>query len=147
MLRQLGALGISGAVGQLYSGSLFAGPGGAAGGLERLVAGEVVNRGDGQYEAWRNSMVWHLRKPERYPDTIIRAQSEQDVISAVKYATDEGLKVSARSSGHNSTGAALRDGGILIDLALLRDVEIDRRQKNRTNTAGALVRATCPGGR
>ena len=90
VLRQLGALGMTGAVGQLYSGSLFAGPGGAAEGLERLVAGDVVNRGDGQYEAWRNSMVWHLRKPERYPDTIIRAQSEQDVISAVKYATDEG---------------------------------------------------------
>ena len=55
----------------------------------------------------------------------MRAQSEQDVISAVKYATDNGLKVSTRSSGHNSTGAALRDGGLLIDLALLRDVEID----------------------
>ena len=35
VLRQLGALGITGTVGQLYSGSLFAGPGGAAGGLER----------------------------------------------------------------------------------------------------------------
>ena len=125
VLRQLGALGVTGTISQLYSGSLFAGPGRAAPGLDRLVTGEVVNRDDDQYEAWRNSMVWHLRKPARYPDAIIRAQSEQDVISAVKYATDNGLKVSARSSGHNSTGAALRDGGLLIDLALLRDVEID----------------------
>ncbi len=129
VLRQLGALGISGTIGQLYSGSLFAGPGKAATGLNRLVAGEVINREDDRYEAWRNSMVWHLRKPDRYPDTIIRAQSEQDVIAAVKYATDNGLKVSARSSGHNATGAALRDGGVLIDLALLRDVEIDAGQK------------------
>ena len=129
VLRQLGALGLSGTIGHLYSGSLFAGPDEAEKGLDRLVAGEVVNRADDQYEAWRNSMVWHLRKPERYPDTIIRARSEQDVISAVKYATDNGLKVSARSSGHNSTGAALRDGGILIDLALLRDVEIDGSRK------------------
>ena len=128
VLRQLSALGITGTISQLYSGSLFAGPDQATPGLERLVAGEVVNREDGQYEAWRNSMVWHLRKPERYPDTIVRAQSEQDVISAVKYATDKGLKVSTRSSGHNSTGAALRDGGILIDLALLRDVEIDAKR-------------------
>ena len=129
VLRQLGALGITGVVGQLYSGSLFARADKAATGLKRLVAGEVVNRADDQYEAWRNSMVWHLRKPERYPDTIIRAQSEQDVIAAVKFATANGLKVSARSSGHNSTGAALRDGGVLIDLALLRDVEIDVRHK------------------
>ncbi len=129
VLRQLGALGITGAIGQLYSGSLSGRPGEAATGLAGLVAGEVVNRDDGQYEAWRNSMVWHLRKPARYPDAIVRVQSEQDVISAVKFATDNGLKVSARSSGHNSTGAALRDGGLLIDLALLRDVEIDAGRK------------------
>ncbi len=136
VLRHLGALGVTGAIGQLYSGSLFAGPDGADEKLEQLVTGDVVNRSDDQYEAWRNSMVWHLRKPERYPDTIIRAQSEQDVIRAVKYATDEGLKVSARSSGHNSTGAALRDGGILIDLALLRAVEIDAaRQTARIQPA------------
>ena len=129
VLHQLSALGITGAVGQLYSGSLFAQPAEDTNGLERLVEGEVVNREDDQYEAWRNSMVWHLRKPERYPDTIFRAQSEQDVISAVKYASNNGLKVSTRSSGHNSTGAALQDGGILIDLALLRQVEIDAGSK------------------
>lgn len=129
VLRYLSALGVTGTVGQLYSGSLFARSDEAAQGLDRLVAGEVVNRSDDQYEAWRNSMVWHMRKPARYPDAIIRARSEQDVISAVKYATDNGLKVSARSSGHNSTGAALRDGGLLIDLALLRDVEIDAGRK------------------
>ena len=129
VLRYLSTLGVTGTVGQLYSGSLFARSDEAAQGLDRLIAGEVVNRSDDQYEAWRNSMVWHLRKPARYPDAIIRAQSEQDVISAVKYATDNGLKVSARSSGHNSTGAALRDGGLLIDLALLRDVEIDAGRK------------------
>ena len=124
-IRHLGALGVTGTIGQLYSGSLFGRSDKAVTGLDRLVAGEVVTRDDGQYEAWRNSMVWHLRKPERYPDAIVRAQSEQDVISAVEFATDNGIKVSARSSGHNSTGAALREGGILIDLALLREVEID----------------------
>ena len=129
ILRQLGALGITGTISQLYSGALFAGRETGGGSLAGQVAGEVVNRADEQYEAWRNSMVWHLRKPERYPDTIIRAQSEQDVINAVQYATDNGLKISARSSGHNSTGAALRNGGLLIDLALLRGVEIDAARK------------------
>ncbi len=112
-------------MGQLYSGSLLARAGNTEKGLGRLVSGEVINRADGQYEAWRNSMVWHLRKPDRYPDMIVRAQSEQDVIGAVKYATDNGLRVSAKSSGHNSTCAAVRAGGMLIDLALLRDVKID----------------------
>ena len=129
ILRQLSALGITGTLSQLYSGSLFAQAGKSSQNLAQQVTGEVVNRADDQYNAWRNSMVWHLRKPERYPDTIVRAQSEQDVIAAVKYATDNGLKVSARSSGHNATGAALRDGGLLIDLALLRNVDIDASRK------------------
>ena len=125
ILRQLGALGVTGTVNPLHTGALFAETKHSSQTLAEQVTGEVVSRADEQYEAWRKSMVWHLRKPDRYPDTIIRARSEQDVIRAVKYAGANGLRVSARSSGHNSTGAALRDGGILIDLALLRDVDID----------------------
>ena len=129
ILRQLGGLGVMGTVGQLYSGSLFAGPGDVSKKLSRLVSGEVINRDDPRYAAWRNSMVWHISKPDRYPDTIVRARSEQDVIAAVKYASDNKLRVSVRSSGHNSTGAALRDGGLLIDLSFLRKVEINAARK------------------
>ena len=46
ILRQLGALGITGTVNQLYSGSLFAGQETGSLGLADQVAGEVVNRTD-----------------------------------------------------------------------------------------------------
>jgi FAD/FMN-containing dehydrogenase len=71
------------------------------------------------------SMVWHKSKPDRYPDIIIRARSEQDVIAAVKFAAQNKLKVTTRSGGHNATGASLRDGGVLIDLSSLNDVQVD----------------------
>ena len=70
-------------------------------------------------------MVWHKSKPDRYPDIIIQARSEQDVVAAVKFAAQSKLKVTTRSGGHNATGASLRDGGILIDLSALNDVQID----------------------
>ena len=44
-------------------------------------------------------MVWYLFKPERYPDTIIRAESEQDVIEAVNYARESGQRVATRATG------------------------------------------------
>ena len=92
--------------------------------LERI-RGKVISRADASYELWRSSMVWYLHKPERYPDIIVRSQSGQDVIEAVNHARENGLKVSVRSTGHNPARAVLRDGGVLIDLSHLRDVEID----------------------
>lgn len=124
-LKRLGALGVMGAAGQLYSGFSFAGQRSGADQLDALTQGKVIHRRHPRYEAWRKSMVWQFNKPNRRPDAILRARSEQDVIVAVKHAAANGLKVSVRSGGHNSSGAALRKGGLLIDLSSLREVEIN----------------------
>ncbi len=99
-----------------------------AAGLSRI-KGKIIRRGDSNYELWRASMVWYLVKPRRYPDLIVRAQSEQDVIEAINYARENQLKVSVRSTGHNPARAVLRNGGMLIDLSRLREVEIDAHER------------------
>lgn len=126
ILNRLASGTVIGALGSLQSGSLFARTTGDAGaGPEPGVAGPVVRRGDERYEAWRQSMVVHHSKPDRYPDMIIQARSAADVQAAVQYAAKHGLKVTTRSGGHNATGASLRDGGLLIDLSALTDIQID----------------------
>jgi len=99
-----------------------------AAGLSRI-KGKIIRRGDSNYESWRASMVWYLIKPRRYPDLIVRAQSEQDVIEAINYARENKLKVSVRATGHNPARAVLRSGGMLIDLSQLRQVEIDAHDR------------------
>lgn len=89
------------------------------------VAGKVVRRQDKDYEVWRQAMVWHMSKPKRYPDVIVQAKSEQDVIAAVRYAAEHKLKVAVRSGGHNSNGPSLRDGGLLIDVSAMDEIKID----------------------
>lgn len=89
------------------------------------VAGKVVRHQDLDYEVWRQAMVWHMSKPKRYPDIIVQAKSEQDVVGAVNYARQNQLKVAVRSGGHNSNGAALRDGGLLIDVSAMGEIRID----------------------
>lgn len=91
--------------------------------------GKVIRRQDFDYEMWRQSMVWHMSKPKRYPDVIVQAKSEQDVIAAVKYAAKNKLKIAVRSGGHNSCGPSVRDGGMLIDLSAMNDIKIDATKK------------------
>jgi FAD/FMN-containing dehydrogenase len=102
----------------------------AAGATERLaiagVAGKVIRREDPDYELWRQSLVWHMSKPKRYPDLIVQAKSTEDVVGAVRHAASHGLKVVLRSGGHNSTGSSLRDGGLALDVSAMGGIQIDQ---------------------
>ena len=126
VLKQLASISVLGALGPLRSLPL------AAAEVDRSltksiprIRGKIIRRQDQNYELWRQSMVWHQSKPNRYPDMIIQAQSEQDVITAVKYAAENKLKVAIRSGGHNSNGPSLRDGGALIDVSSMSDIQIN----------------------
>ena len=126
ILQHMASGTVVGALGSLYSRSASPqtdGPAMAGSGPD--VAGTVIRRGDDNYELWRQAMVFHRSKPNRYPDMIIQARSADDVQAAVRYAAKNQLKVTTRSGGHNATGASLRDGGLCIDLSTLTGVQID----------------------
>jgi FAD/FMN-containing dehydrogenase len=89
------------------------------------VEGRVVHRGEREYEEVRRSAVWNARTPERFPDVIVTAASDQDVVQAVRSARSRGMKVAVRAGGHSICGSPLRDGGMLIDLSQLRELSID----------------------
>jgi len=135
-LKQITSLGVMGTVGYLHSPMSMASAGTSISELTSRVGGKVIPQNDENYEVWRQSMVWHVSKPDRTPEVIIQAQTEQDVIEAVNYARENNLQISLRSSGHNSAGAALRDGGLLLDLSLLREVNIDKQKRIATTQPG-----------
>ncbi|MCW2759443.1 MAG: linked oxidase protein [Nocardioidaceae bacterium] len=85
----------------------------------------LVRRGDDAYEAMRRAAVWNERKPDRHPEVIVAARTEDDVVAAVRYANDHDLRVGIRSGGHSWVGNGVRDGGLLLDLSALQDVEVD----------------------
>ena len=86
--------------------------------------GEVLERGESGYEESRREASWNARKPARYPDVIVRATSEEDVVRAVKLARERGLKVKARAGGHSWTASAIRSG-VLVDLSRLTGISFD----------------------
>lgn len=74
------------------------------------------------------------------PALVLKARNEADVQAAVAYAAearakaDSGLPFSIRSGGHGISGQSTNDGGIVLDLSLLRRVEVVEKGQ-------ALVRA------
>jgi FAD/FMN-containing dehydrogenase len=87
--------------------------------------GQLLARGEDGYEDARRASVWNAMTPQREPELVVLAESEQDVVRAVRLASERSLKIGVRSGGHSWAGNHVRDGGMLLDLSRLRAVEID----------------------
>ena len=108
--------------------------------LKNNIRGTVVERGTPHYEPWRQSMIWQYRKFQRYPDIIVQAETEDDVVAAINFARISKLKITTRSGGHSESGCYLRDGGVLLDVSRLQTIEIDARKRIAKVEAGVLGR-------
>ena len=67
----------------------------------------------------------------------LAVQGASDAAAALAFARDGGLPVSVRGGGHNIAGRAVIDDGVMIDLSLMRDVDVD--PSARTARAGGGV--------
>lgn len=87
-----------------------------------MLRGAVIRPADPDYDTARtlfNVMI------DRRPALIARCMGVADVIAAVRFARDHGLRVAVRGGGHNVAGTALCDGGLVIDLSAMRAVRVD----------------------
>lgn len=85
---------------------------------------------DAEFEAAAVGELWNLHQPSRRPDIIARVTDDDDVIYAIRYAREHGLKVVVRGGGHNWACPSLRNGGLMIDLSnLTRVISIDQASR------------------
>ena len=87
--------------------------------------GELIQPGESGYDATR--VVWN-GMIDRRPSLIARCRGVADVIASVDFARSHGLRVAVRGGGHNAAGYAVCDGGLMIDLSLMRAVRVDPRR-------------------
>ena len=91
--------------------------------LGTALAGEVIGPADPEYDTARvcfNALV------DRRPAAIARCLGPTDVATAFDFAHTHALEVAVRGGGHNPAGHCILDGGLVIDLSLLRAVEVDQ---------------------
>ena len=55
----------------------------------------------------------------------MRCSGVADVIESVHFARENNLLVSVRGGGHNISGAAVCDKGLMIDLSSMRAIHVD----------------------
>jgi FAD/FMN-containing dehydrogenase len=102
--------------------------------LRRSLAGIVVGPTDAEYDTVRrcfNALV------NRRPAVIARVVSAADVAAAFDFARAHELEVAVRGGGHNPAGHCVIDGGLVIDLSLMRTVEVDGEARIARTGGGA----------
>ncbi|MBA9002973.1 FAD-binding oxidoreductase [Thermomonospora cellulosilytica] len=91
-------------------------------GLAGRLRGRVVQATDADYDQVR--AVWN-GMIDRRPAALVRCAGTSDVIEAVRYARARGLMVAVRGGGHNVSGTAVCDDGLVVDLTPMRGVRVD----------------------
>ena len=102
--------------------------------LRRSMAGAVIEPGDSGYEWVRrcfNALI------DRNPALIVRPLGAGDVVTALAFARAQSLEVAVRGGGHNPSGHCVCDGGLVIDLSLMRRVEVDAERRIARSEGGA----------
>lgn len=112
--------------------------------LYRKLEGAQLH-GSAEYDALREELIWNARMHRaRAPDCIVRPSSARKVCAIIQFARECKATVSLRGSSHNYQGAALRNGGIMVDLSGLDRVEIDvgarRARIGAGVTGGELIK-------
>ena len=68
--------------------------------------------------------VWNAMI-DRRPALIVRCLGAADVVAGVNAAREHGLPLSIKGGGHNIAGLAVCDGGLMLDMSLMRGVWVD----------------------
>lgn len=105
--------------------------------LNRNLRGSLLFPDTENYEQARK--VWN-GMIDRKPDAIARCRNEADVQLAVKFARDRQLELSVKGGGHHVVGYAVCEGGLMVDLSLMNEIQVDPENETAHVGPGATVR-------
>jgi FAD/FMN-containing dehydrogenase len=104
--------------------------------LRARLRGPLLLAGQAGYEDART--IWN-RAFDRKPALIARCAGAADVTEAINFARAHGLLTAVRGGGHSLSGQSVCDGGLVIDLSLMRGIRIDPLTKTARVEPGARL--------
>jgi FAD/FMN-containing dehydrogenase len=90
--------------------------------LRAQLRGSLCLPGEPGYEQART--IWNAMI-DRRPAIVVRAAGVNDVMRAVEFARKHGLQLAVRGGGHNIAGNAVCEGGLMLDLTLMKSVRVN----------------------
>ncbi len=104
--------------------------------LRASLRGQLLLAKDSGYDQARR--VWNGAF-DRYPALIARCANTADVAKAVSFARSHELLTAVKCGGHSITGQSSCDGGLMIDLGLMKNIQIDKTKRTARAQGGVLL--------
>jgi FAD/FMN-containing dehydrogenase len=102
--------------------------------LRRDFGGDIIEPGEAAYESASRSVL-----ASGSPAYVLRPKSVGDVQAGVRFAAGAGLSLSVRGGGHGFAGFGTNDGGVVIDLGELANVEIIDSERHLVRIGGGAT--------
>ena len=104
--------------------------------FKESLRGELILSEDAGYDDARS--IWNAMI-DRRPALIARCLGVADVVTCVNFARERGLILSIKGGGHNISGLAVCDGGLMLDMLRMRGVWVDPTTRTARAQAGCLL--------
>jgi FAD/FMN-containing dehydrogenase len=96
--------------------------------------GELLDASSSNYDEVRS--IWNAMHNHK-PALLARCTGVADVMAVVEFARTHQLLLAVRGGGHNAAGHAICEGGLVLDLSLMRGVWVDPAAKIARAQGGA----------
>jgi hypothetical protein len=106
--------------------------------LRRLLEGTHAQVYEPSDPGYTKSIERWSRAAEKPAGLAVVPTSAEEVSIVVKYANDEGIDLAVKGGGHSTAGVSSTNGGLLIDLGKMRDVDVDVDKQQLSIGGGAL---------
>ena len=101
--------------------------------LREQFSGQVIAPSDTEYDKARTVFYGGV---DRHPAVIIRVANAAEVAQVISLARENALELAVRSGGHSNAWHSVTEGGIVLDLSGMRDLQIDAKGKTAWAESG-----------
>jgi len=104
--------------------------------LRGSLRGKLLLSQDDGYDTARR--LWNPMF-DRHPALIAQCAGSEDVARVVAFARAHDLLTAVRGGGHSLSGQSACDGGLMIDLSVMKDIAIDTQRRVGRAQGGVLL--------
>ncbi len=101
--------------------------------LRGSFAGTVLQAGDADYD---NVRALHNGLIDKHPAVIARCRNDADIAAGLAFAREHGLEIAVRGGGHNVSGRASVEGGMMVDLSLMKAITVNAATRRAVAQGG-----------
>ena len=100
------------------------------------VTGRIITPDDPLYDRARSVFYGGI---DKHPSAIVRVATVDDVRRVIATARNEGLELAIRSGGHSIVGHSTTEGGLVLDLRDMAEIDVDPAARTAWVDTGATA--------